>query len=156
MSTSCFKEANAYFWANWPSEFKVGTDWNDHEFVFRIPGPGERGHHERMQLFRARVDFPDPSGALLVSEVSLHEIEMLDEWASWQALGMHRLSRVADPKFVDADHDDFQLEPGSPAFALGFKPIPVDKIGPYKNELRASWPIVEAPGARENPVKPPR
>ncbi len=149
-------EANVNFWANWPSELKVGTDWNDHEFVFRIPGPGERGHHERMQLFRARVDFPDPSGALLVSEVSLHEIEMLDEWASWQALGMDRLSRIADPKFVDADHDDFQLEPGSPAFALGFKPIPVDKIGPYKNELRASWPIVEAPGARENPVKPPR
>ncbi len=28
--------------------------------------------------------------------------------------------------------------------------------GPYKDELRASWPIVEAPGAREHPVKPPR
>ena len=28
--------------------------------------------------------------------------------------------------------------------------------GPYKGELRASWPIVEAPGAREHPVKPPR
>ena len=54
------------------------------------------------------------------------------------------------------DHEDFRLEPDSPAFALGFKPIPVDKIGPYKDELRASWPIVEAPGAREHPVKPPR
>ncbi len=31
----------------------------------------------------------------------------------------------------------------------------VDKIGLYKDELRASWPIVEAPGARENPVKLP-
>jgi hypothetical protein len=28
--------------------------------------------------------------------------------------------------------------------------------GPYKDEPRASWPIVEAPGAREHPVKPPR
>jgi parallel beta-helix repeat protein len=149
-------EANVYFWANWPSELKVGTDWNDHEFVFRIPGPGERGHHARMGSFRARVDFPDPSGALLVSEVSLHEIEMQDEWASWQALGMDRHSRIADPKFVDADHQDFRLEPDSPAFTLGFKPIPVEKIGPYKDELRASWPIVEAAGAREHPVNPPR
>ena len=79
-----------------------------------------------------------------------------DEWASWQALGMDRHSIVADPKFVDAEHDDFRLEPGSPALALGFQAIPVDKIGPYKDELRTSWPIVEAPGAREHPVKPPR
>lgn len=89
-------------------------------------------------------------------DVSLHEIAMEDEWASWQALGMDRHSQVADPKFVDAEHDDFRLEPGSPAFALGFQPIPVDQIGPYKDELRASWPIVEAPGAREYPVRPPR
>ncbi len=38
---------------------------------------------------------------------------------------------------------------GSPALALGFKPIPVAKIGPYKDELRASWPIQEAIGASE-------
>ena len=51
-------EANVYFWANWPNEITVGTDWKDHEFVFRIPGPGERGYHEAMKLFRARVDLP--------------------------------------------------------------------------------------------------
>ncbi len=85
-----------------------------------------------------------------------HRPGMQDEWASWQAHGMDRHSKIADPKFVDADHEDFRLEPASPAFALGFKPIPVAEIGPYKDELRASWPIVEAPGAREHPVKPPR
>ena len=149
-------EANVFFWANWPSEIKVGTDWKDHEFVFRIPGPGEHGYHQHMKSFRARVDFPSPSGALLVGGVSVREIAMLDEWASWQALGMDRHSMVADPGFVDPDHADYRLKPDSPAFALGFKPIPVEKIGPYKHELRASWPIVEAPGAREHPVKPPR
>ena len=94
-------EANVFFWANWPNEVKVGTGWKDHEFVFRIPGPGERGYHEAMKDFRARIDFPDPEGALLVSGVSLREIAMLDEWASWQALGMDRHSKVADPQFVD-------------------------------------------------------
>jgi hypothetical protein len=34
---------------------------------------------------------------------------------------------------------------------LGFRPIPVERIGPYRDDLRASWPIVEAEGAREKP-----
>lgn len=148
-------EANVFFWANWPNEIKVGTEWKVHEFVFRIPGPGERGYNKAMKRFRARVDFPDPTGALLVRDVTLHEIDMLDEWESWQALGLDAHSKVADPLFVDPEHSDFRLKQDSPAFTLGFKPIPVDKIGPYQDELRASWPIVEAPGAREHPVKPP-
>jgi hypothetical protein len=35
---------------------------------------------------------------------------------------------------------------------LGFQPIPVEKIGPYAEEMRASWPIREAEGAREKPL----
>jgi len=56
---------------------------------------------------------------------------------------------IADPLFVDADADDYRLQPDSPAFALGFEPIPVDRIGPYEDDRRASWPIIQAPGARE-------
>ena len=56
---------------------------------------------------------------------------------------------MADPLFVDPSKDDYRLKPESPAMKLGFKPIPVQKIGPYKDDLRARWPIVEAPGARE-------
>jgi hypothetical protein len=33
-------------------------------------------------------------------------------------------SVVADPLFIDAAAGDFTLMPDSPAFALGFKPIP--------------------------------
>jgi hypothetical protein len=76
-----------------------------------------------------------------------------DEWASWQALGMDRHSLIADPLFVDAAKDDYRLKPESPALALGFEPIPTEKIGPYRDALRASWPIVEAEGAREKPLK---
>jgi len=78
-----------------------------------------------------------------------------DRWPKWwQALGQDRHSVVADPRFVDPQKDDYRLKPGSPAFKLGFKQIPVEKIGPYRDELRASWPIVEASGARERPVTP--
>lgn len=144
--------AKVGFWANSPNAAKVGTTWKDYEFAFRIPGPGDSNYKPEMKLFRLRVDFPDKSGSLWVDDVSLTEIEMLDEWASWQALGQDRHSVVADPLFVNADKDDYRLKPNSPAFKLGFQPIPVEKIGPYKDPLRASWPIVEAEGAREHPL----
>lgn len=45
-----------------------------------------------------------------------------------------------DPKFVDAANGDFRLRPDSPAYKLGFKPIPFEKIGLYQDDQRASWP----------------
>jgi len=51
----------------------------------------------------------------------------------------------ADPRFVDADKQDFRLEPDSPALKLGFEPIPVEQIGLYADELRASWPPTSQP-----------
>ena len=51
--------------------------------------------------------------------------------------------------FVAPEKDDRRLKPDSPALKLGFKPIPVEKIGPYQDALRATWPIVQAAGARE-------
>lgn len=148
--------AGAYFWANWPNEVEVGPEWKDVAFTFTIPAEGDKGYHPQMKAFRARVDFPAESGALLVDDVIVEEITMLDEWASWQALGADRHSVVADPLFARPGTDDPALRPGSPAMKLGFRPIPFDKVGPYRDELRASWPIVQAPGAREYPVKVPQ
>jgi parallel beta-helix repeat protein len=82
------------------------------------------------------------------------QTETIDEWASWQALGFDGKSIVGDPLFVGRDQDDYRLRPESPALKLGFQPIPIEKIGPYADELRASWPIVEAEGAREKPLTP--
>ncbi len=67
-------------------------------------------------------------------------------WPDWQKLGTDAHSQVADPLFVDPAHHDYRLKPDSPALKLGFKPIPFEKIGPYQDEMRASWPVVEAPG----------
>lgn len=41
-----------------------------------------------------------------------------------------------DPCFVDPDGENFQLKPNSPAYELGFKTIPVEKIGLYKDAYR--------------------
>ncbi len=75
-----------------------------------------------------------------------------DEWESWRATGQDQHSLRSDPLFVDPEKDDYRLRPDSPAFKLGFKTIPVEKIGPYRDPLRATWPIVEAEGAREKPL----
>lgn len=76
-----------------------------------------------------------------------------DQWPKWwRAAGLDQHSIVADPLFVDPDKDDYRLRPESPALKLGFQPIAVENIGPYADPMRASWPIVEAEGAREKPL----
>ena len=76
------------------------------------------------------------------------------DWEQWRQQGKDAHSVLADPEFVDPGRNDYRLRAGSPALKLGFQPIPFDKIGPYQNSLRASWPIVEAEGAREHPPMP--
>ena len=48
----------------------------------------------------------------------------------WQQLGFDVHSVIADPMFVDPEHDDYRLKPESPAFTLGFQAIDFTKIGP--------------------------
>jgi len=50
-------------------------------------------------------------------------------FAEWQTMGNDAHSRIADPLFVDAASGDYRLRPESPAWALGFVPIPVERIG---------------------------
>lgn len=57
------------------------------------------------------------------------EIETLYDW---QKLGFDFHSVIADPLFVDAEHDNFTLKSESPAFKLGFKQIDVSKVGLLK------------------------
>jgi len=53
----------------------------------------------------------------------------VDSWAKWRELGQDAHSLIADPLFLDPSKDDYRLKPDSPAFKLGFQPIPVEKIG---------------------------
>lgn len=51
-------------------------------------------------------------------------------FAKWQALGFDKNSLITNPMFVAPDKSDFRLHPRSPAFQLGFQPIPIERMGP--------------------------
>ncbi len=59
-----------------------------------------------------------------------------------------------DPGFVDAAALNFALREGSPALAMGFKPLPFDKMGLYKDDTRASWPVVSEVRPMAEPPAP--
>lgn len=49
---------------------------------------------------------------------------------------------AGDPGLADPTNGDFSLRPRAPVLgAIGFDPIPVERIGLYKDELRATWPV---------------
>jgi parallel beta-helix repeat protein len=56
-----------------------------------------------------------------------HQELALDQW---RGMGYDVRTVVAEPLFVDPAHDDFRLQPASPALALGFAPLPFARIGP--------------------------
>jgi len=57
-------------------------------------------------------------------------------FAEWRKMGYEEHSVVADPMFVDPQHDDYRLKPESPALKLGFCPIDVERIGPRGCAIR--------------------
>ena len=143
--------ANSYFWSK-EIATTAGSDWKEYEVIFKFPAPGDSNYKEAMKSFRIRLDVRQTTGTIWVDGVALREAVPLDDWASWKAAGNDTHSIIADPLFVNAAQDDYRLNANSSAFQLGFKPIPVEKIGPYQDELRATWPIIEAEGAREKPA----
>jgi len=142
---------NVHFWAK-DITTTASTDWKEYELTFKFPAPGDRDYKDQMKSLRIRLDIRQPAGTIWADNITLREAVALDGWESWRAAGNDIHSIVADPRFVNPDKDDYRLRWWSPARKIGFKPIPVEKIGPYRDELRATWPIIEAEGAREHPL----
>jgi hypothetical protein len=48
-----------------------------------------------------------------------------------------------DPGFIDLKNANFQIKDNSPVFKLGFKKIPIEKIGLYIDEYRKKLPTAD-------------
>ena len=57
-------------------------------------------------------------------------------FGQWKARGQDTHSLISDPLFVDPEHGNFALKPGSPAFTLGFRPIDVSAVGPREKKAQ--------------------
>lgn len=75
-------------------------------------------------------------------------------FADWQKTGRDAGSRIADPLFGNPGAGDFRLREGSPALAMGFRPVAVEEIGlqgspEWRNApaqvRRAALPAIPAP-----------
>lgn len=76
----------------------------------------------------------------------------ITSWSEWRTMGHDKGTIIADPLFNDFEGGDYTLQENSPAFRLGFVPIPVEQIGCYPHESRARWPLVPQDVPQEEPV----
>ena len=135
----------------WIADVSVGTEWREHEVVFRFPQPGDGNHHDGMdQTFYLRIFLLQDAGALWLDDAELREATVMDEWESWQSEGMDRNSAIAHPLFVNAATGDYRLRSGSPALKLGFEQLPVERMGLYDSPDRASCPVDDDPWREEH------
>jgi hypothetical protein len=125
-------------------------EWQDIEVTGNFPRTEDSAWKDWMKDFWLRMDVLDEKGAVFIKEVTLHQAEPMDEWAAWQSEGWDLHSVIADPQFENEAKDDYRLKKSSPAWRLGFKPIPMrssgagqalETIGLYRDEHRASWPV---------------
>jgi hypothetical protein len=128
--------SGVYFWTNPKSEVRVTQEWEEKEWVFVVPSKGRPGWHPKMESFSPRIEWRSEGGWLEVADISLHRVEMRSEWDSWRANGVDSHSLVADPLFEGGDPK--RLSKDSPAWRLGFKPIPFAEIGLYQDSWRSA------------------
>ncbi|MEN6302708.1 MAG: right-handed parallel beta-helix repeat-containing protein [Armatimonadia bacterium] len=140
-------KAQKHHWAMERS-FTVGEEWQQYTLDFYIPGPKDADYKPTLDNLWIRLDFRHDGGVYWVDDVSLkpgsNPLETKTEWQVWQEQGQDVHSVVADLLFVAPEKGDYRLKPNSPALKLGFKQIPVEKIGCYRSEERATWPLEAA------------
>jgi parallel beta-helix repeat protein len=122
-------EGGKGYWQAKGAGFIVGPEWQSVEVTARLPREGDKDFRDWIKHCWVRFDSHAPSGTVSVDDLSITEAEPLDEWSAWQAEGWDQHSVVADPLFLNPPEDGFRLHPTSPAFRLGFKRIPFEKMG---------------------------
>jgi len=134
-SYGIYSAGNGY-WQSTVRNVSLTEEWQEIEVTGAMLPESDPKWKPWMKTFWLRTDISDEKGEMLIKDLTIHAAESLNRWESWQADGWDKHSLVADPLFENWDKDDYRLKKDSPAFKLGFVPIPVEKIGQYESELR--------------------
>jgi hypothetical protein len=136
LALATFENGKGY-WQTTGKGVVVTPEWKTVEVSGRMLKAGEAQWKEWMKTFWLRIDCRADKGRIFVDDVVITEAASMDEFSAWQEAGWDTHSIVADPMFVDAEHDDFNLKPESPAIQkLGFKPLPLGEMGLMIDEWR--------------------
>lgn len=94
------------------------------------------------------VDFGDRNPLVITDRNNA-----IEGWDAWLALGQDQGSVAAPAKVTLSATDELAIAKSSPAWKLGFEPIPLAAVGCYRHGNRASWPLVpNHDRPREKPV----
>jgi hypothetical protein len=125
----------------WQSEFHVTLAQQLEVLPFR-----EEPWRSRYPQLLTILDDPDrsaPKGNVVARNIQWKgKWDGIEKKANPYVIFQYNLLDL-DPKFVDEKALDFRLKDDSPAFKVGFQKIPVEKIGLYQDDTRASWPAAK-------------
>ena len=100
--------------------------------LYRSRYPAIKG----LDRYYAAADGVPPEGNLVARNVCAGKWLEVGWHAKQEWLGLQSNFVGGDPGFVAPDKMDFRLKKDSPAWAIGFQPIPFEKIGLQRDEYR--------------------
>jgi hypothetical protein len=88
----------------------------------------------QLDAYYARPGGVPPEGNLIARNICVGGVWLESSWHTGAAEYLTVRDNLvdADPHFVDPAAGDYRLREDSPAFALGFKPLPLRQIGLIK------------------------
>jgi len=124
---SVFFENNIVYW-------KEGVlfdgNWQDKPYSFYF-NPNKDGIQQVNSTFD--IDYNVYFNPLLpVDSITCNQLS----WQQWQQKGNDIHSLYSDPLFIDPQHYNFSLSPGSPAFKSGFQAIDMSGVGVIRDSAR--------------------
>jgi hypothetical protein len=131
-----YKDKQGY-WQGKNREITATREWQEIEATANLPAGDDPAWKPWMTGCYINVRCEEEKGRISIDDISLTEAVAPDEWAAWKAAGWDRNSLVADPLFENAAKNDYRLKPESPAITrLGFKPLPIEKMGLINDRWR--------------------
>jgi hypothetical protein len=100
------------------------VNWRQPPYQTRYPELAD------LEPYYAKDDGVPPGNVLVARNICVGSELLKLTWGAKEGMAESKDNLVnTDPLFIDPAKGDFRLKPDSPAYKLGFKPIPFEKIG---------------------------